>query len=93
MFVLKSTHEKMLEMQRQHYEAALVALHERLDDLRKLVFIEKPTHAQEHPIRVANAILDGQEVMPTTDPKQEEADLAEANRILSGSYDSIEETW
>lgn len=92
MFVLKSTHEKLMSLQREHYEAALVTLHERIDDLRKLVFVEKPTWEQEHPIRVANAVLDGQEVMPDEDERREQ-EMREANRILSGAYDNVEESW
>lgn len=93
MLILKSTHERILAAEKAGLEAVIVSLQDQIADLRRLVFVPKPTHAEEFPIRAANAILDGQEVMPTIDPEQEKRELEEANRILSGDYDRVEETW
>ena len=87
MFVLKSTHNREVAL----YESVITSLKEQIDDLRKLVFVSEPSETQTLPIRAANAILDGQEVIPTTDPRKDAEDLAEANRILSGEYDQFNE--
>lgn len=93
MFVLKSTHERILETERTSHKAVVSALEARIADLSRLVFVQTPSRSEEHPLRVANAILDGVEVMPKVDPEQEAAELAEANRILSGEYSNTEESW
>jgi hypothetical protein len=93
MFVLRSTHQKLLSAEKAHHESLIAQMQEQIADLRRLVFVPTPTPAETHPIRLANAILDGVEVMPKVDPEQEAADLAEANRILSGQYDNQEEAW
>lgn len=93
MFVFRSTHEKLIKAEKERCADLLLAMQEQIKDLRRLVFVPTPTHAETLPIRAANAILDGQEVMPTLDPEKEATELAEANRILSGNYDNIEESW
>lgn len=92
MLVLRSTHEKLLKAERDRCDAVLAQMREQIADLRKLVFVPEASHAQEHPIRLANAILDGQEVMPDESEKREE-EMREANRILSGEYSNVEESW
>lgn len=92
MFILRSTHEKLVQAEKARCEAVVAQMEKRLEDLSRLVFVPTPTQAQEHPIRLANAIIDGQEVMPQDDARIE-ADMREANRILSGEYSNSEETW
>lgn len=92
MFVLRSTHTAALKQAEESHRAVIAALEARISDLHKLVFVQAPTREQEHPIRVANAVLDGTEVMPQENERLEE-EMREANRILSGSYDAVEETW
>lgn len=93
MFVLKSTHERILATEREANKAVVQALEARISDLSRLVFIPAPSRSEEHPIRVANAILDGVEVMPKVDASQEAEEIAEANRILSGMSDRFEDSW
>lgn len=92
MFILRSTHEKLIQAEKARCEAVVAQMQEQIEDLRRLVFMPTPTPAQEHPVRVANAILDGQEVMPQDDAAKE-AEMREANRILSGEYSNSEEAW
>lgn len=92
MFILRSTHEKLIQAEKARCEAVVAQMQEQISDLRKLVFVPTPTQAQEHPIRLANAIIDGQEVMPQDDAAKE-AEMREANMILSGAYDNVEESW
>jgi hypothetical protein len=91
MFVLKSTHEKLIQAEKQRCADIVSQMSEQIADLRKLVFVPTPSHLETLPVRQANAILDGVEVMPRADQKAEEQALAEANRILSGDYDRFEE--
>lgn len=93
MFILKSTHKALLAAERSRCEAVVAQMREQISDLRRLVFVPEATADQTLPIRAANAILDGQEVIPTRDDEQDAKDLAEANRILSGQYDNVEESW
>lgn len=93
MFLLKSTHEKLIQAEKSRCESVVAQMQEQIADLRRLVFVPEATPEQTLPIRAANAILDGQEVIPTRDAEQDAKDLAEANRILSGSYDNVEESW
>jgi len=92
MFVLRSTHEKLLQAERAHSQAVVAQMQEQIADLRRLVFVPTPTQIETLPARVANAILDGQEVMPQDDAAKE-AEMREANRILSGEYSNSEDTW
>jgi hypothetical protein len=92
MFILRSTHEKLIQAERARCEAVVAQMQEQIADLRKLVFVPTPTQIETLPVRVANAILDGQEVMPQDDAAKE-AEMREANRILSGAYDNVEESW
>jgi hypothetical protein len=91
MFVLKSTHEKLIQAEKQRCDDVVAQMQARIQDLSRLVFVSEPTHEQTLPIRAANAILDGVEVMPKRDEKLEADELAEANRILSGEYSNSEE--
>jgi hypothetical protein len=93
MFVLKSTHEKLLQAEKVRCESVVAQMQEQIADLRRLVFVPTPTPSETLAVRTANAILDGQEVMPKEDARREEEELAEANRILSGQYDNVEESW
>lgn len=93
MFVFKSTHEKLLEAEKSHCTAIISQMQEQIADLRRLVFVPTPTPAETLAVRTANAILDGVETMPREDAEREAAELAEANRILSGQYDNVEESW
>lgn len=93
MFILKSTHRALLTLERERSDALVSQMQEQISDLRRLVFVPTPTPAETLPVRLANAVLDGVEVMPKSDPEQDSEDLAEANRILSGTYDRVEDTW
>jgi hypothetical protein len=92
MFILRSTHEKLIHAEKARCEAVVAQMQEQISDLRKLVFMPTPTQIETLPIRTANAILDGQEVMPQDDALKE-AEMREANRILSGEYSNSEEAW
>lgn len=92
MFILRSTHEKLIQAEKARCEAVVAQMQEQISDLRKLVFVPTPTPSETLAVRTANAILDGQEVMPQ-DNAQIEAEMREANRILSGEYSNSEETW
>lgn len=93
MFILKSTHTALLDAERKHCADLVAQMSEQISDLRKLVFVPAPTHMETLSVRTANAILDGNEVLPKEDPQREADDLAEANRILSGQYDDVEASW
>lgn len=92
MFVLRSTHEKLIQAEKARCEAVVAQMQEQIADLRKLVFVPTPSPLETLPVRVANAVIDGLEVMPQDDAARE-AEMREANMILSGAYDNIEESW
>lgn len=85
MFVLHSTHKLVVA----GYEARIAELHSQIADLKRLVFVSEPSHAEQLPIRMANAVLDGDEVLPQKDETLEYAQR-EAARIFSGEYDYVE---
>lgn len=92
MFILRSTHEKLIQAEKARCEAVVAQMQEQIADLRKLVFVPTPSPLETLPVRTVNAVLDGAEVMPQDDEARE-AEMREANRILSGEYDNHEEAW
>lgn len=91
MFILKSTHQKLIDAETKRSADVISQMQEQISDLRRLVFVPTPTHIETLPVREANAVLDGVEALPKADPKAEAEGLAEANRILSGDYDRFDE--
>ncbi len=85
MFMLASTHAAIIAS----YESRVAELHSQIADLKRLVFVIEPTHAEQLPIRMANAVIDGNEVLPQKDETLEYAQR-EAARIFSGEYDYVE---
>lgn len=92
MILLRSTHERILKAERDAAQVVVASYEARIQDLRSLVFTSEPTRLETLPIRTVNAILDGVEVLPNENESLEK-DMAEANRIFSGAYDAVEETW
>jgi hypothetical protein len=86
MIVLKST----LESVKALYESHISDLQSQIADLKRLVFISEPTHAETLPVRTLNAVLDGDEVQPNKDETLEYAQR-EAARIFSGEYEMPDE--
>jgi len=99
MILLRSTHEKIIQAydralssEKESHKAVVAALEARIADLRAMVFVSAPSHSEEFPARVVNAVLDGRETMPQEN-EDLEAEMREANRILSGEYDNVHDTW
>ncbi len=86
MFVRRST----LTQVKALYEARISDLRSQIADLRRLVFVPEQTHAATLPSRAANAVLDGDEVLPQKDETLEHAQR-EAVRIFSGEYEFVDE--
>jgi hypothetical protein len=85
MLVLRSTHKAVIA----GYEARIADLYAQISDLKRLIFVPEQTHAAQLPSRVANAVLDGDEVQPQKDETLEAAQR-EAARIFSGEYEWAE---
>lgn len=88
MFISKKTHETIVALLTEQYEARLSTLSDQVQDLKRLVFT--PTSSYDIPkvAREADAILSVSE--SPANPEQSdsaEADFREAELVLSGNYE------
>lgn len=92
MFISQSRHTELVRVLTEQYESRLSELQNQISDLRRLVFMPNPTRAETLPVREANAVLDGHEVLPMADEETEER-VREINRLISGDYDNSDAMW